>query len=111
MVAAIARYHRRSLPKKRHEAWQLIEGREQRRLVSEMALLLRLAAALDLRPVSAIEAITAHAAPGRLELHLQPAAPAPGEPEPDLSLERWSLRSCEALVMEASGVALTVQGE
>jgi exopolyphosphatase/guanosine-5'-triphosphate,3'-diphosphate pyrophosphatase len=111
MVAAIARYHRRSLPKKRHEAWQLIEGREQRRLVSEMALLLRLAAALDLRPVSAIEAITAHAAPGRLELKLQPAAPAPGEPEPDLSLERWSLRSCEALVMEASGVALTVQGE
>ena len=27
MVAAIARYHRRSLPKKRHESWQLIEGR------------------------------------------------------------------------------------
>ena len=26
MVAAIARYHRRSLPKKRHESWQLIEG-------------------------------------------------------------------------------------
>ena len=34
MVAAIARYNRRSLPKKRHESWQLIEGREQRRTVA-----------------------------------------------------------------------------
>ena len=50
MVAAIARYHRRSLPKKRHESWQLIEGREQRRTVSAMALLLRLAVAMDRRP-------------------------------------------------------------
>ena len=50
MVAAIARYHRRSLPKKRHESWQAIGTREQRRLVGEMALLLRLSAAIDRRP-------------------------------------------------------------
>ena len=50
MVAAIARYHRRSLPKKRHESWQLIADRDQRRCVHAMALLLRLAAALDRRP-------------------------------------------------------------
>ena len=40
MVTAIARYHRRSLPKKRHESWQVLETRESRRLVGEMALLL-----------------------------------------------------------------------
>ena len=31
MVAAIARYHRRSLPKKRHESWQALQTREERR--------------------------------------------------------------------------------
>ena len=50
MIAAIARYHRRSLPKKRHESWQALPTRDNRRTVSEMSLLLRLAAALDRRP-------------------------------------------------------------
>jgi exopolyphosphatase/guanosine-5'-triphosphate,3'-diphosphate pyrophosphatase len=108
MVAAIARYHRRSLPKKRHEAWQLIEGRDQRRTVASMALLLRLAAALDRRPAAVIDAIEVSAAPGCLDVRLQPKAVAAGETPVDLSLERWSLRSCEAVVMEACGLALTV---
>ena len=110
MVAAIARYHRRSLPKKRHESWQLIEGREQRRTVAAMALLLRLAAALDRRPAGVIGAIRVHpAAAGLLELDLVPAAAKPGEAQPDLSLERWSLRSCGDVVLEASGLALRVR--
>jgi exopolyphosphatase / guanosine-5'-triphosphate,3'-diphosphate pyrophosphatase len=112
MVAAIARYHRRSLPKKRHESWQLITGREQRRCVAEMALLLRLAAALDRRPAAVIEAIRMR--PSRsadaqgLEVELLPRQPGPGEPAPDLSLERWSLRACAEVVLEASGVELRV---
>ncbi|QVL52191.1 MAG: Ppx/GppA family phosphatase [Cyanobium sp. M30B3] len=112
MVAAIARYHRRSLPKKRHESWQLITGREQRRCVAEMALLLRLAAALDRRPAAVIEAIRMR--PSRsadaqgLEVELVPRQPGPGEPAPDLSLERWSLRACAEVVLEASGVELRV---
>ncbi len=110
MVAAIARYHRRSLPKKRHESWQLIEGREQRRTVAAMALLLRLAAALDRRPAGVIAAIRVHpSAAGVLELDLVPAAARPGEAPPDLSLERWSLRSCADVVLEASGLGLRVR--
>ncbi len=109
MVAAIARYHRRSLPKKRHEAWQLIEGREQRRTVAAMALLLRLAAALDRRPAELIAGLKVRplaAVESRgLELTLLPAAL---EPAPDLSLERWSLRSCTDVVLEASGLVLEV---
>ena len=112
MVAAIARYHRRSLPKKRHESWQLITGREQRRCVAGMALLLRLAAALDRRPAAVIEAIRVRPGDGAdaqvLELELQPRLPASGEPAPDLSLERWSLRACTAVVLEACGVELRV---
>jgi exopolyphosphatase/guanosine-5'-triphosphate,3'-diphosphate pyrophosphatase len=108
MVAAIARYHRRSLPKKRHESWQLIEDRDQRRTVAAMALLLRLAAALDRRPAPVIGAIAVTPHPGVLEIGLEPRAAAAGEAPADLSLERWSLRSCENVVMEASGLALRV---
>jgi exopolyphosphatase/guanosine-5'-triphosphate,3'-diphosphate pyrophosphatase len=110
MVAAISRYHRRSLPKKRHESWQLIEGREQRRTVAAMALLLRMAAALDRRPAGVIEAIRVHpAGPEVLDVELVPSAAKPGEAPPDLSLERWSLRSCTEVVLEAAGAALRVR--
>ncbi|MEB3306683.1 MAG: Ppx/GppA phosphatase family protein [Cyanobacteriota bacterium] len=110
MVAAIARYHRRSLPKKRHESWQLIEGRDQRRTVDTMALLLRLAAALDRRPAGVIEAIRVQpAGPGALELELLPATNAVGEEPIDVSLECWSVLSCAQVVREATGLSIRVK--
>ncbi len=115
MVAAIARYHRRSLPKKRHEAWQLIEGRDQRRLVNEMALLLRMAVALDRRPAAMIDRFWVQPqglgseGPSGFTVSLVPRASAPGEGPLDLSLEQWSLRSCAAMVMEAAGLSLVVE--
>jgi exopolyphosphatase/guanosine-5'-triphosphate,3'-diphosphate pyrophosphatase len=112
MVAAIARYHRRGLPKKRHESWQLITGREQRRCVGAMALLLRLAASLDRRPADGIAAIRVRpiesGSDRGLEIDLVPRPTAPGEEAVDLSLERWSLRSCSDVVLEASGLQLRV---
>jgi exopolyphosphatase/guanosine-5'-triphosphate,3'-diphosphate pyrophosphatase len=119
MVAAIARYHRRSLPKKRHESWQLIEDRQRRHTVFTMALLLRLAASLDRRPGPGIEAITVTAVaggdpagadqPNGFTVTLQPSQPVPGEAPVDLGLEEWSLRSCTDLVLEATGLRLTVR--
>jgi exopolyphosphatase/guanosine-5'-triphosphate,3'-diphosphate pyrophosphatase len=114
MVAAIARYHRRSLPKKRHESWQLIEAGQHRHTVFTMALLLRLAAALDRRPAPGIATITVAAdtdrahQPRGFTIGLQAGAPPAGEPPLDLSLEEWSLRSCADLVLEATGLRLTV---
>lgn len=116
MVAAIGRYHRRSLPKKRHESWQLIEDRDLRRTVTSMALLLRLAAALDRRPAAVIGALhvqpvqaagTKQSATG-VSIALDPLPAPPGEPAVDLSLERWSLRSCADVVQEACGLGLRV---
>ncbi|MEB3253787.1 MAG: Ppx/GppA phosphatase family protein [Synechococcus sp.] len=103
MVAAIARYHRRSLPKKRHDSWQALVTRENRRRVSEMSLLLRLAAALDRRPESVVAALRVEATPGELRLEL-----VPDRLNQNLSLEQWSLESCAEVVREASGVRLTV---
>jgi len=109
MVAAIARYHRRSLPKKRHEAWQLIEGREQRRTVASMALLLRLAAALDRRPESLLAGLRlARCSAAGFTIELQPLLPEASAEPADLSLERWSLRSCAGVVLEATGLQMAV---
>ena len=104
MVAAIARYHRRSLPKKRHEAWQLIEGREQRRTVAAMALLLRLAVAIDRRPQATVAGIQVRRDGGQgFTVRLEPMAAGL-----DLSLERWSLQACSPVVQEATGMELRV---
>jgi len=114
MIAAIARYHRRSLPKKRHESWQLIEGRPARHTVASMALLLRLAAALDRRPQAVIACLQVQAPDGPqpgnglLPIVLHPIEPGNGQETLDLSLERWSLQACSAAVQEACGLELSV---
>ena len=116
MVAAMARYHRRGLPKKRHESWQLIVDRQQRRTVAAMALLLRLAASLDRRPASVIGSIKVapqseglgKEAPPDLEIALEPVDPLAGDQPADLSLERWSLAACRDVVLEACGLSLKV---
>ena len=103
IVAAIARYHRRSLPKKRHEAWQLLESRDARRLVGSMALLLRLAAALDRRPEARVASLRVSVDSNRLAIELVPTAPGL-----DLSLEQWSLQGCARPLLEATGRVLQV---
>jgi hypothetical protein len=110
MVAAMARYHRRSLPKKRHESWQLIGSREDRRTVSTMALLLRLAAALDRRPDQMVaELKVRRVGSAAFEVILVPEPASNGEGWQDLSLECWSLRSLAPVVLEASGLELKVR--
>ncbi|CAK6693860.1 Ppx/GppA phosphatase family protein [Synechococcus sp. BA-124 BA4] len=105
MVAAIARYHRRSLPKKRHEAWLLLPGREQRRAVNAMAMLLRLAASLDRRPTPAVAGLRISCSTSELSIGLEPASGL------DLSLERWSLHACAEPLAEATGVKLLVESD
>jgi exopolyphosphatase/guanosine-5'-triphosphate,3'-diphosphate pyrophosphatase len=101
VIAALARYHRRSLPKKRHESWLLLD-RDQRRLVENLSLLLRLAVAMDRRPEATIASFQAHCAQKSLELSLVPL-----DPEDDLSLELWSLDSCAKAFQDACGIGLS----
>ena len=106
MVAAIARYHRRSLPKKRHDSWQALASREDRRRVGQMALLLRLAAALDRRPEPVVESLQITLTAGELNIGLVPE-----RRNQNLSLERWSLEACAEAVRTAAGVRLSVSVE
>ena len=101
VIASLARYHRRSLPKKRHESWLLLD-RDQRRLVERLSLLLRLAVAIDRRPQGGVESLRARCNKGELQLQLQPS-----DPGDDLSLELWSLQTCSQAIQQAAGIALS----
>lgn len=57
LAAQVARYHRKALPKKKHEPFQKLNAKEQG-LVSRLGGILRLADGLDRRRCSAVERIT-----------------------------------------------------
>ena len=103
MIAAIARYHRKSLPKKRHEAWQALDNKEFRRIVSEMSLILRLSTSLDRRPDSSISSLKFLLKPSELTIDLIPE-----NHIENLRLEHWSLSNCIPIVKELTGVDLKV---
>ncbi len=103
MVAAIARYHRKSLPKKRHEAWQIITTRDHRQIVFQMALLLRLSAAIDRRPDPAVDSVKVSKIASKLTLELIPK-----DPNHNISLEKWSLSNCSSMVKEICNVELDI---
>jgi len=87
-VANLARYHRKSSPKKKHENYRNLASKKYRRVVEQLSALLRLAVALDRRQIGAIEAIACHFDPASrvLSLHLRAT-----QPEDECALELWSL--------------------
>ncbi|MEO0970499.1 MAG: Ppx/GppA phosphatase family protein, partial [Cyanobacteria bacterium J06639_18] len=54
IIANLARYHRKSAPKKKHENYRNLIHKEHRELVSQLSSLLRIATALDKRQNGAI---------------------------------------------------------
>ncbi len=103
MIAAIARYHRKTLPKKRHESWQSIVSKEDKKLVLDMSLILRLAASLDKRPDPVISNIEISQLQNQILFKLISS-----ESKKDLMLEKWSLESCSEVVKELKNLNLEV---
>ena len=103
MVASIARYHRKSLPKKRHESWQLLIEESQRSLVSDMSLLLRLSCALDRRPEPLISKIVIEAYSKKVNIEL-----IPHDLGQNLDLEKWSLTKVILLVKKIKDVDINI---
>ena len=87
MVACIARYHRKSFPKKRHEPWQLLSNSFQRRLVSELSMILRLACAIDKRPEPVISTVNVKIKSSVINIEL-----IPNKLGHDIELEKWNLK-------------------
>ena len=103
MVAAIARYHRKSFPKKRHESWQLLVDESQRSLVGEMSLLLRLSCSLDRRPEPLVSKIVIEANNKKVNIEL-----IPNKLGQNLDLEKWSLTKAILLIKKIVDVEINI---
>ena len=103
MVAAIARYHRKSFPKKRHESWQLLVDESQRSLVSDMSLLLRLSCSLDRRPEPLVSKIAIEANNKKVNIEL-----IPNNLGQNLDLEKWSLTKAILLIKKIKDVDINM---
>ncbi|HAJ63923.1 MAG TPA: exopolyphosphatase [Cyanobacteria bacterium UBA8543] len=88
VIANLARYHRRSTPKKKHENYSNLPSKKHRQLVNQISAILRLAVTLDRRQIGAIQQVRCEYHPDvrELHLHLQPS-----QPDDDCALELWSL--------------------
>lgn len=93
-IANLARYHRKSSPKKKHENYRNLPNKDYRTRVDQLSAMLRLAVALDRRQIGAIARIKCdyHADDNELYLHLYL-----DDRYTDCDLELWSLdykKSC-----------------
>ncbi len=88
IIANIARYHRKSPPKKKHENYRVLVNKEHRSMVNYLSAFLRLATALDRRQIGAISRVQCdyNAHTHELKLRIYPT-----HANDDCSLELWSL--------------------
>ena len=103
IIASIARYHRKNLPKKRHESWQSIISREDKETVLDMSLILRLVSSMDKRPDLSIASVKISLINNDITFRLIPK-----KTGDDLLLEKWNLKSCDDLLKELKGLNLNV---
>jgi exopolyphosphatase/guanosine-5'-triphosphate,3'-diphosphate pyrophosphatase len=87
-IANLARYHRKSPPKKKHFNYRSIGSKRYRKLVDQLSAILRLAVALDRRQLGAIKYVQCDLDAKQRELHLYLM---PAFPNDDCALELWSL--------------------
>jgi exopolyphosphatase / guanosine-5'-triphosphate,3'-diphosphate pyrophosphatase len=88
IIANLARYHRKSAPKKKHENFRNLLTKQQRQIVSQLSAILRLAVALDRRQIGAIQSLQCEYYPHLQEFKLRIL---PAHPDDDCALELWSL--------------------
>jgi exopolyphosphatase/guanosine-5'-triphosphate,3'-diphosphate pyrophosphatase len=102
LIANIARYHRKSKPKKRHEDYTKLSEKDQL-IVRELSAILRIAVALDRRQIGAISHLECKYDPEYRTLHLHLFSQIP---EDDCALELWSLDYKKPIFEEEFGVKL-----
>ncbi|MGD1895881.1 MAG: Ppx/GppA phosphatase family protein [Phormidesmis sp.] len=88
VIGNIARYHRKSQPKRRHENYNSLPSKHERKLVDQLSAILRLAVALDRARNQAIASVhaTFDNSSRTLQLHLTP-----NDPQNTCELELWNL--------------------
>lgn len=87
LIAQIARYHRKSKPKRKHETYYSL-SHHHRKIIKQMSSILRLAIALDRRQIAAIKTLECKFDNEYKQLHLHLT---PSQPDDDCALELWNL--------------------
>jgi exopolyphosphatase / guanosine-5'-triphosphate,3'-diphosphate pyrophosphatase len=105
IIANLARYHRKTMPKKKHEGYQSL-SRENRLLVSQLGAILRVAIALDRRTIGAVKEIQCDFQADTKTLNLQLLTAVSGD---DCQLELWSLDFKKAWFEQEFGMKLVAQ--
>ncbi len=87
LVAQIARYHRKSKPKRKHDNYGVLSD-QNRKMIKQLSAILRLAIALDRRKIGAIRALECKYDLEYKQLHLHLF---PRQFNDECALELWSL--------------------
>ncbi len=88
LIANLARYHRKSKPKKKHDHYQKLPNKKYQLMVRQLSAILRLAVALDRRKKGAIASFNCHYDKDKKEFHFHLFPKDIGD---DCALELWSL--------------------
>lgn len=106
LIANIARYHRKSAPKKKHEAYGQLPHKQYRKVVDQLSAMLRVAVALDRRGVGAIANFQCRYDPAprklRLEIH-------PTRADDCCELELWNLDYKKTCFEQEFNITLSAQ--
>ncbi|WGV28112.1 HD domain-containing protein [Halotia branconii] len=108
IVANLARYHRKSAPKKKHENYRNLLSKQHRQIVNQLSSILRLAVALDRRQIGAIAGVKCEYYPEFKQVNLQVF---PTQLDDDCALELWSLNFKKGVFEEEFGVKLVANLE
>ncbi|NJK48700.1 Ppx/GppA family phosphatase [Candidatus Gracilibacteria bacterium] len=102
IMASIARYHRKSKPKKKHEAYNKLAD-NYRKAIKQLSTLLRIAVALDRRQIGAIAQFECKYDSEYKKLHLHLFT---SNPDDDCAIELWNLDYEKGIFEEEFGVKL-----
>ncbi|NET31795.1 MAG: Ppx/GppA family phosphatase [Cyanothece sp. SIO1E1] len=102
-IANLARYHRKSAPKKKHENYRNLASKQQRKTVDQLSTLLRLAVALNRRQSGALERVCCELDADQKKLYLKLKAVRHND---NCALEIWSLEYNKGFFESEFGVKL-----
>ncbi|AFZ59093.1 Ppx/GppA family phosphatase [Anabaena cylindrica FACHB-243] len=103
IIANLARYHRKSAPKKKHENYRNLLHKEHRQMVCQLSAILRLAVALDRRQIGAVSRVQCEYFPNVHELKMLIFPSSLGD---DCALELWNLDYKKGVFEEEFGLKL-----
>ncbi|MFW6359701.1 MAG: HD domain-containing protein [Chroococcales cyanobacterium] len=102
LIANLARYHRKSKPKKKHDPYSNL-SKVNRQFIKQVSAILRLAVALDRRHIGAIASVECQYYPHHKELNLLLT---PLQADDDCALELWSLEYKKEVFQDEYGVKI-----